>query len=250
MDSLTDKLVVITGTSQGIGAATAAEFVRRGSVVVGLTLEPAPTAGHRELAVDITDATATDRALAEVRAEFGPIDVLVNNAGRHPSPHLIDTVGDDDLRDLLELNVVAAFRLCRLVLPDLRARRGSIVNVGSSSGVFGQDGSVAYSATKGALSAMTKALAIDEGPRGVRVNCVCPGAIASPATDLEHAPAVQESIARWAVLGRLGTTDEVARSIAYLASEDAAFITGHDLIVSGGANVGYGERAHQTIGHR
>jgi NAD(P)-dependent dehydrogenase (short-subunit alcohol dehydrogenase family) len=250
MDSLTGKLVVITGTSQGIGAATAAEFTRRGAVVVGLTLDPNPSAPHREIGVDITDAAATDRALADIRSEFGPLDVLVNNAGRHPSPQLIDTVGDDDLRDLLELNVVAAFRLIRLVLPGLRARRGSIVNIGSSSGLYGQDGSVAYSATKGALSAMTKALAIDEGPWGVRVNCVCPGAIASPATDLEHTPAVQESIARWSVLGRLGTTDEVARTIAYLASDDAAYITGHDLVVSGGANVGYGERAYQTIGHR
>jgi meso-butanediol dehydrogenase/(S,S)-butanediol dehydrogenase/diacetyl reductase len=254
MSSFAGKRVLVSGTGQGIGTAIAHGFASRGATVIGASLESldlidgalSSSSNYIHRQVDITNRESTNELLSWISVNLGPLDVLVNNAGHHPQQGPIDEQSDDSFRILLELNVIAAFALCRDALPDLRITKGSIVNIGSAAGAHGQDGSAAYCATKGALSSLTRALAIDEGPNGVRVNCVSPGAIASPATEKEHSIQAQTEIANWAALGRLGKMREVADTVVFLASEEASFITGQDIDVSGGANVGYGRRVHYS----
>jgi NAD(P)-dependent dehydrogenase (short-subunit alcohol dehydrogenase family) len=242
------RVVVITGTSRGIGHATALAFLRDGATVVGCS--PAPenedltalqaAGAYHHRSCDVSISEQVEELITWTAQQFEHLDCLVNNAGYHPDTQPIDSFTAADFRDVLATNLVGPFVACKAALPWLRKTKGSIVNVGSTVGLYGQEGSATYAATKGGLSGLTKSLAIDEARHGVRVNCVCPGAILTPAAKEAHSADKLKEIARWAWLSRMGAAGEVAEVILFLASPRSSFITGQDIVVGGGTELGYG----------
>ena len=226
--------VVITGGSRGIGAATVRLFAARGDTVSFLYEKEHEAAqavarktGARAICCDVADEQAVRRAFAGL----GGVDVLVNNAGIcHYG--LISQITPDEWRRIFAVNVDGAFYCIRAALPSMLARQsGAIVNISSMWGQVGASCEAAYSATKGALIALSKALAKELGPSHIRVNAVAPGGIQ---TDLctTIAPEVLESLRDDTPIERPGTPDDIAQAVAYLA--DAPFVTGQVLGVSGG----------------
>lgn len=230
------KNALITGASRGIGAATARELASRGWRVTINYLHSGEKAMAlaRELSCEAIRADVADAS--QVRAMFescGSVDLLVNNAGVAWAGLLSDMT-DGDWRRLMDVNIGGVFNCCREVIPQMVARKsGCIVNVASILGVSGGSCEAAYSASKGAVIALTKALAKELGPSGIRVNAVAPGAID---TDMlaglnagDRARLVDDT-----ALCRLGCAGDVARVIALLASDDAGFVTGQVIGVDGG----------------
>ena len=226
--------VVITGGSRGIGAATVRLYAARGDTVSFLYEKEHEAAqvvsretGARAICCDVADARAVSRAFSEI----GPVDVLVNNAGIcHYG--LISQITPDEWRRIFAVNVDGAFYCIRAALPSMLERQsGVIVNVSSMWGQVGASCEAAYSATKGALIALTKALAKELGPSNIRVNAVAPGVIQ---TDMCSgiASEVLESLREETPIERLGTATDIAQAVAYLA--DAPFVTGQILGVNGG----------------
>lgn len=169
---------------------------------------------------------------------------MINNAGWHPPHRPIDEFSEAEFRELIDLNLVSVFTACKLALPYLRKTRGNIINMASLVATIGQRQATIYVATKGAVVAFTKALAIDEAPSGVRVNSVSPGNIYTPlwqeAIDAAADPQQYRADGEVAqVLGRMGNPEEVGRLCLFIASE-ATFTTGVDHLISGGAELGYG----------
>ena len=254
------RVAIVTGGSRGIGEGILRAIAREGGSVVfcGLPSHSSlvaalqrsvslPAPGQRLLYEEAaSDLAAPGAPLALVEAclsSFGRLDLVVNNAGWHPPPAPVDAFSRADFERVLALNLVAPWELCREALPHLRASRGSIVNVSSVSGFFGQAGSATYCASKGGLVAMTKALAIDEAPHGVRVNAISPGNVWTPLW-AEHVAGDPAAIARGnavQALGRMGTPEEVAAAVLHLA--DATFTTGIEYLCTGGAELGYGSKA-------
>jgi NAD(P)-dependent dehydrogenase (short-subunit alcohol dehydrogenase family) len=176
-----------------------------------------------------------------VVAKYGRLDCLINNAGSHPPDCTIDDFSIEEFRSLLELNLVSYFAGCKYALPYLRLSRGSIINVSSLVGASGQEWAITYAATKGGINALTKALAVDEARNGVRVNAVLPGVIATPLVDtFLKSEKQKEFIESWQWTGRVGTVEDVGEACLFLASDGAGFITGVELIISGGAELAYG----------
>jgi NAD(P)-dependent dehydrogenase (short-subunit alcohol dehydrogenase family) len=241
------KVAIVTGAAQGIGRAIAEALVREGATVAGCDLNPmrgeGPGDRYTHAIVDITDFAGLTSFIQQVAERHAGLDILVNNAGAHPPKTPVDDVSVGDFEALLAQNLTSVFVACRAALPSLRRRAGAIVNLSSAVALFGQDGAAAYCATKGAISAMSKSLAIDEARCGVRVNCVCPGAIdtAMAGPPSPRSTALAGSLA-W--LNRRGTAAEVADVVTFLASERASFITGQDVVIGGGADLGYGLKAN------
>lgn len=239
------RTVLVTGASRGIGLACVQRFLADGSAVVGADLNPADASvagsdGYTHLIVDVSAAEQVSAMVRQAVVTAGRLDALVNNAGVHPVSRFIDDVSVDDFVRLFHVNVVSAFTASKAALPALRRSRGAIVNIASLVGLVGQEQAVEYCASKAALTGFTKALAIDEAPHGVRVNTVCPGAVRTPLAESLNSPDQLRTIAGWAWMERLGTGAEVADVVAFLASDAAAFVTGQDVVVSGGAELGYG----------
>jgi NAD(P)-dependent dehydrogenase (short-subunit alcohol dehydrogenase family) len=252
------RAVVVTGGTRGIGEGCVRAFAEAGADVAfcgrdvdaGRALEAA--LGGRAVFVKADVALdAERRALIEVAAgRFGRLDCLVNNAGWHPPHRPIDGFSEAEFRELLELNVVAPWSLCRLALPHLRKTKGSVVNVSSLVAAMGQLHATTYAATKGALTAFTKALAVDEAEHGVRVNSISPGNVWTPlwAEAVAAAPdpaACREAGEAAQPLGRMGTIEEAGRLCLFLAAE-ATFMTGADVVLSGGAELGYGRKSRKS----
>jgi len=172
----------------------------------------------------------------QVESEVGPIAILVNNAGI-TRDNLIMKLAEEDWRDVIDTNLGGAFFTCRAVArPMLKRRAGSIVNMSSVVGVHGNAGQTNYAASKAGLIGLTKSLAKELGVRGIRVNAIAPGYISTELTDALPEPA-REAILKSTPLGRLGSTDDVARAVRFLASDQAAFVTGHVLAVDGGLGI-------------
>lgn len=253
-----DKITIVTGGSKGIGEGCVRVFVRAGARVAfcargeeaGRALEAEVNAeGPGQARFRRCDVSKTEEIAAFVEAvakEHGRIDCLINNAGWHP-PHVpIDDFSEQDFRELLDLNLVGMFTACKRALPHLRKVQGNIINLSSLVGSMGQLHATTYVATKGAITAFTKALAIDEARHGVRVNSVSPGNVWTPlwAQAVEQAPdgaAAKKAGEEAQVLGRMGTIDEAGQLCLFLAAE-ATFTTGVDHILSGGAELGYGRK--------
>ena len=247
-----NKVTIITGAAQGIGAGCARVFAQAGARVV---IADRQAATGRALATELnglfvkTDVTQTSdlqHLIETTVATYGQLDCLINNAGWHPPHQPIDDFTLDDLRALFELNVVSVFAACQFALPHLRRTRGNIINIASLVGTMGQHHATTYVATKGAVTAFTKALAIDEAHHGVRVNSVSPGNIWTPlwqeAIDAAPDPTQTKAdglAAQW--LGRMGTPDEAGRLCLFIAAE-ATFTTGVDHLLTGGAELGYGRK--------
>jgi NAD(P)-dependent dehydrogenase (short-subunit alcohol dehydrogenase family) len=255
------RIVIVTGGSRGIGEGCVRVFVEAGSKVVfcarnstvgeALALEvtaKGPGEAHF-VPGDVSNVDDIRRVIEGTVERFGRIDCLINNAGWHPPHKPIDDFSVEDFRALLDLNLVSIFAACKLALPHLRRSKGNIINMSSLVGTMGQIHATTYVATKGAITAFTKALAIDEAAHDVRVNSVSPGNIYTPlwqeAIDAAPDPARCRADGEAAqVLGRMGTIEETARLCLFLAAE-ATFTTGVDHIQSGGAELGYGRKTRK-----
>lgn len=234
-----ERVVVVTGAAGGIGSSICQRFTSLGDTVLGLDLAGQADAGTGALGtVDVTDAASCERAVAAVLAAHGRIDVLCNNAG-------IAAVGDvvaatpDDWQRVFAVNVFGVANMARAVVPHMRARRGGvIVNTCSIAATVGLVERAVYSASKGAVLALTKAMAADEVPHGIRVNCVSPATASSPWVErlvaaADDPEALRERLRRRQPLGRMVTCDEVADAVVYLAAP-TTFATGIDLLLDGG----------------
>lgn len=249
-----DRVVIVTGAAKGIGRATAEQFAASGARVALVDVQRCEveqaaasidSAGERALGLvaDVSQREDVDRAVGACIAAYGGIDVVVNNAGIHFA-RAIDEYTDEEWDRILGVNVKGAFHMVRAALPALRRSRGSIVMVSSMTGLVGQARGAAYVASKGALVSMTKALALELGPDGIRVNCVCPAGVDTPlmrnwAATLPDPEAVLREQAAMHLLDRMATAEEIAAAILFLASPAASFITGVALPVEGGATLGY-----------
>ena len=258
-----DKVAIITGGSSGIGKGCAQQFVKAGAKVViccndedeGAEVaadlsDIARTQGSGDAEFIYCDVTRTEdiRNLIDTSiAHYGRLDCLINNAGWHPPHKPIDDFSVQEFRDLLELNLVSIFTASKFALPYLRQTKGNIINMSSLVASIGQRHATTYVATKGAITAFTKALAVDEAPNGVRVNSVSPGNILTPlwqeAIDAAPDPQLYRAEGEAAqLIGRMGRVEEVGRLCLFIAAE-ATFTTGVDHIISGGAELGYGQKS-------
>jgi L-fucose dehydrogenase len=252
---LQNKVAIITGGSKGIGLGCARVFAKHGCRVViaargvesgEAAQEELADAGH-EVAFVPTDVTREDdmRRLIDGTAErFGRLDCLVNNAGWHPPATTIDQISVEDFERLLRLNLTSVFMGCKFAVPHLRKTRGSIVNMSSEVALIGQAAAPSYVSTKAGEIGLTRALALDLAPEGVRVNAVCPAGVMTPLmqewADTQYDPAAAlKMVDSWHPLGRMATIDEIGEVCAFLASDEAAFITGQAICPDGGAALGY-----------
>ncbi|MEL6344395.1 MAG: 3-oxoacyl-ACP reductase FabG [Myxococcota bacterium] len=236
---LTDKIAVVTGGSRGIGRAIATTLARAGARVIinyNQSADAAETVateiGGRAVQADLSTAEGCQALMAVVSAG-GRLDVLVNNAGL-TRDGLMLRMSDADWQDVLNVNLNATFRLCRAAgALMLQQRAGSIINITSISGIRGNPGQANYAASKAAVAAMTRTMAKEMARRNVRVNCVAPGFIE---TDMTAAmdPRVIDGAKKIIPMRRLGTPDEIARVVCFLASDAASYVTGQEWIVDGG----------------
>jgi NAD(P)-dependent dehydrogenase (short-subunit alcohol dehydrogenase family) len=246
---LDGKVAVITGAASGVGNSAVTLFVEEGALVVGAdyrgnALRSAHSNSERLHLVDadVRVQKECDRLVHETVERFGTIDILFNNAGA-TIRGTIDDTDDETWQDAMDVNLLGVFRLCRATVPHMRTNaRGSIVNNASITALRGVPGAVAYAAAKGGVVALTRALAIDLASDGIRVNAICPAVIDSPMTwqYLDTLPDPAAEAARLAAkhpLGRFASPLEVAYAALFLASDEAAFITGVALPVDGGRHV-------------
>jgi 3-oxoacyl-[acyl-carrier protein] reductase len=243
MIDLSGRIALVTGASRGIGAAIARRFASRGARVVaaarGDNARPvaeaiAATGGQAEaISLDVTDASAVEAAIAGIVERHGRIDILVNNAGI-ARDQLLLRLKRDDWDAVLTTNLTAAFALTQAALKSMiRQRQGRIISIGSVVGQSGNAGQANYAASKAGLIGFTKAVALEVASRGITANVVAPGLIETDMTQSIAEKAREQWEAR-IPLRRLGTPDDVAAAVCFLASDEAAYITGQVLAVNGG----------------
>ena len=244
---LEGRVALVTGGASGIGAACVKRFAAEGAIVIGLDLdavaEPewAERGAQRFVAVDVRDEDAIRAAVSSIVEEQQQLDIVVNAAGVEGFGTAID-IDRDEWERVIGVNLTGTFLVCKHVLPTMvAAKRGSIVNLSSVEGLEAIQSQPAYSASKGGVVLLTRNLAIDFGAAGVRVNCLCPGLVRTPMTEMLFDPSIAEIRDRFValhMLGRAGLPEEIAAAALFLASDDASFVTGHALVVDGGFSAG------------
>jgi NAD(P)-dependent dehydrogenase (short-subunit alcohol dehydrogenase family) len=239
MSDLTPRTVLVTGGSRGIGLACARRFAADGHrVAVTSSSTPVDEAGLLAVTCDVTDPDAVEAAVAQVEEQLGPVEVLVANAGITRDGLLV-RMSEDDFADVIATNLTATWRLAKRVVPKMmRARWGRIVVVSSVGAYIGAPGQANYAASKAGLIGLTRSIAREYGPRGITANVVAPGPIE---TDMLAAlpDDARAAMAQQVPVGRIGQADEVAATVAFLASEPAAYITGAVVPVDGGLGMGF-----------
>jgi NAD(P)-dependent dehydrogenase (short-subunit alcohol dehydrogenase family) len=247
---LQNKVALITGGTSGIGEATAILFSKEGAQVAitgrdekrghAVTARILETGGKAIfIRTDVRRAAECHRAVDETLKTFGKLDILFNNAGVF-YPHTILDCTEEEWDLQLDINLKGTFLMSKFALPGMiQQGSGVIINNSSGWGIVGGDKAVAYCASKGGVVLLTKAMAIDHGPQGIRVNCICPGDVDTPMLPED----ARMRGLKWAdylagcanrPLGRIGTVDEIAKATLFLASEDSSFMTGAALVVDGG----------------
>ena len=254
-----DRVAIVTGGGGGIGQATAQRLAAEGASVVvtdiaadaaARTVDAISEAGGQAVASvgSVTGTADVAAAVALAVARFGSVDVLVNNAAFTAKATLADCTQADWDREV-DVTLRGAFLCCRAVLAHMTARgRGAVVNIGSVNGLM-YFGNPAYSAAKAGLLSLTRSLAVEAGPFGVRTNMVSPGSVqtANPSwTERQRRdPAIFQKLARWYPVGRVGRPDDIAAAVCFLAADEAAFINGANLVVDGGLTAGMGVMAQE-----
>lgn len=240
---LKDQVCIVTGAGRGIGHGIVLRFLTEGANVVALERDPAALAELRltcatdkllALQGDAADQATIDRTIAQTLARWDRIDVLVNNAVAY-AEHGVTTTSDQDWADTIDSGLTSVFRWCRAALaPMLAQGRGVIINMASINQIVANPNLAAYTAAKGGVHALTKQIAVEYGPLGIRCNAISPGFIVTERTMVGRTAADLEWDAEAYPVGRVGQPADVAAAAAFLASEDAAFISGVDLPVDGG----------------
>ena len=241
MFDLSAQTALDTGASGGIGAAIAGALHASGAAVMlagrrraALDALRASLGGHVHVAVaDLSDPATADRLIRDAEAAMGRLDILVNNAGITRDA-LALRMTDEAWQEVIDIDLTAAFRLSRAALRGMvRRRHGRIISVTSVVAVTGNPGQVNYAAAKAGMIGMTRSLAAEIASRGITVNCVAPGLIATPMTE-RLPPEQRDRLAAAIPIGRLGHPDEIAAAVVFLASREAAYLTGQTLHVNGG----------------
>lgn len=250
MDRMGGRVALVTGASSGIGRASALSLARAGAAVAlvalpGVDLEETAdacrVAGARAVAhaADVGDGAAVASAFDAAERELGPVSAVFNNAGISIVAAITETT-DEQWQRLLHVNLTGSFNVAREAARRMIPHRsGAIVNTASELALIGEAGYAAYTATKGAILAMTRALAAELGPHRIRVNAICPGPIDTPLLQADYATAADPRAAqaegeRSIALGRLGIPAEIASTVLFLLSDDAAYVTGAHYVVDGG----------------
>jgi len=242
-DRLKNKIAIITGAAKGIGLSTAQRFAGEGAIVIlaDMNLEAAKGAAAQipnaeAYAMNVTDRASIQAVVDQVMQKHGRIDILINNAGITQDARLIKMT-EAQFDAVIDVNLKGVFNCTQLIVPHmLEAKSGAIVNASSVVGIYGNFGQTNYSATKFGVIGFTKTWARELGPKGIRVNAICPGFVATEMIKAMPENILQD-IERRSWLGRLGTSEEIANVYLFLASNEASFINGVALEVSGGISL-------------
>lgn len=234
------KVAVVTGGTRGIGLSITKALIEDGYKVAALyhgNDEAAKACeedtGAKAYKVDVADFEGCEKAIESIISELGSISVLVNNAGI-TRDGMLHKMKPENWHEVIETNLTSCFNLCRIIVPHMRENKyGRIINISSINGQKGQFGQVNYSAAKAGMLGFTKALALESAGKGITVNAICPGYIETEMT-LQMKQEVLDSIIRQIPVTRMGTTEEIAATVSFLASEKAAFITGSTISANGG----------------
>lgn len=249
------RIAFVTGAGSGIGRAVAIQFAQEGATVIvtsrtpshvaatAALIEAATSQAPATLVLDQNDRASVERALEEAASRFGPLDIVSNNAGiDDPAESPVSETSDETWRETFSVNVDGVFRICRAAIPLMRDG-GAIVNIGSTNSLLPRANAAAYCASKAALLHLTRSLALELAPRHIRANCVCPGIVDTPLTDLflnqsDDPEALRLEYAQSNPLRRIADPTEIANCVVFLASDEASFVTGASLVVDGGLLAG------------
>lgn len=243
--SLEGQIALVTGASRGIGKAIAETLSARGAIVIGTATTDGgannisdylSASGGKGLKLNVTDADSIKEVIKTITDDFGKISILVNNAGI-TRDNLLMIMKDDQWDDIIQTNLTAIFRLSKAVIrPMMKARAGRIINIGSVVGLTGNPGQTNYSAAKAAVLGFSKSLAREIGSRGITVNTVAPGFIDTDMTK-ELPEEQRDALISQIPLNKLGAPQDIANAVAFLASDEAAYITGETINVNGGMHM-------------
>jgi 3-oxoacyl-[acyl-carrier protein] reductase len=245
-DNFKDQTAIVTGGNAGIGKAIATTLaahgakvaifgthVERGQEVVKEINQMTDSNRATFYQVDVSQTAEVDKAIQQVLELFGHVDILVNNAGI-TRDQLLMKMTEEDWDKVMDINAKSCYNTCRaLIRQMMKARKGSIINISSVVGLTGNKGQVNYAASKAAMIGLTKALAKEVASRNIRVNCICPGYIETPMTDV-LTPEQKEAILSQIPLGRMGSPNDIAQMVLFLAGNTANYMTGQVLVVDGG----------------